>query len=312
MLATNSPLLNRLKKNAKALKVFLAQSNISCYRIFDWDMPEYPICIDYYEGKIHVAEYKTRHTLSEYEYQSWFESCKKDILLFFNISTQDLFFKIREKHKGIGQYEKLDTLNHFFEVAENGLKFKVNLTDYLDTGLFLDHRIVRKQVMEEAKGKHVLNLFAYTGSFSVYACAGGAFTTTTVDLSNTYLNWAKDNFKLNDFNLAKHQFIKADAKDWIRQSPTRLYDIVVLDPPTMSRSKMAKTKFDVQLDHVELINNTLNHMKEGAVLYFSNNYREFKLSEDDIRATYIENITLKSIPLDFRNKKIHYAWRIIK
>jgi 23S rRNA (cytosine1962-C5)-methyltransferase len=206
----------------------------------------------------------------------------------------------------------VDERKHFFQVQENGLKFSVNLSDYLDTGLFLDHRVMRKRVMEEAKGKHVLNLFAYTGSFSVYACAGGAFTTTTVDLSNTYLNWARENFKLNGFSVAKHQFIKADAKEWVKQSPTKLYDIVVLDPPTMSRSKMAKSKFDVQEDHPELINHVLKHIVPGGILYFSTNFRNFILQESLLQAERIEDITLESIPKDFRNKKIHYCWKLTK
>ena len=309
---SNSPLLNRLRKNLKQLKPYLSQHSITCYRVFDWDMPEYPLCIDNYEGRIHVSEYKTRHSLDEQAYDKWMESCIQDILFFFNIQAKDLYLKVRERHKGNSQYEKVDHQEHFFEVQEQGLKFKINLTDYLDTGLFLDHRVLRRRVRSEANGKHILNLFAYTGSFSVYACAGGAFTTTTVDLSNTYLNWAKENFKLNGFSIAKHQFIKADAKEWVKQSPTKLYDIVILDPPTMSRSKMAKTKFDIQVDHPELINNVLKHIIPGGVLYFSNNYRDFKLNRDLLHSTTIEDISLESIPSDFRNKKIHYCWKIIK
>lgn len=308
----SSPLLNRLKKNFKQLKPYLAQHNITCYRVFDWDMPEFPLCIDHYEGKIHVSEYKTRHSLDEISYQNWLTSCVDDIKQFFSVDSENLFLKVRERHKGATQYEKVDEQRHFFNVMENGLKFKVNLTDYLDTGLFLDHRVMRKRVMEEAKGKHILNLFAYTGSFSVYACSGGAFTTTTVDLSNTYLNWARDNFKLNGFALAKHQFVKADAKEWVKQTPSRLYDLVVLDPPTMSRSTMAKSKFDVQEDHPELINNVIKHMVPGGTLYFSTNFRNFSLQHQLLNVSKIEDITLMSIPMDFRNKKIHFCWKLTK
>ncbi|MBP6624979.1 MAG: class I SAM-dependent methyltransferase, partial [Chitinophagaceae bacterium] len=217
-----------------------------------------------------------------------------------------------ERQKGLSQYEKVDSKQHFFEVQEQGIKFKVNMHDYLDTGLFLDHRITRQRVRLEAKGKHVLNLFAYTGAFSVYAAIGGAFSTTTVDLSNTYLNWAKENFKLNQISLARHDFIKTDAKEWVKQKPQKKYDIIVLDPPTVSRSKMAKTKFDIQPDHPELINHTLNHLVEGGVLYFSNNFREFQFQQELINASSIEDITLQTIPPDFRNKIIHRCWRIIK
>lgn len=279
--------------------------------MFDWDMPEYPLCIDFYEGKIHLAEYKTRHQLDDEQYQLWLDECIAAVKEIFNVNDTLIFFKKRERHKGT-QYEKVNETKTFYTVHENGIKFLVNLNDYLDTGLFLDHRIVRKKVMEMAKGKHVLNLFSYTGSFSVYAAIGGAFTTTTVDLSNTYLNWAKENFKANNLSLAKHSFIKTDCKEWLKQTPSRLFDIIVLDPPTLSKSKMTKTTFDVQLDHVEMVNNALNHLVEGGTLYFSNNYRDFKFESSKINATQITDITLASIPQDFRNKKIHYCWEIIK
>ncbi len=306
------PLYNRLKKNLKQLHPYLKQHGITCYRVFDWDMPEFPLCIDYYEGRIHVAEYKTRHQLDEHDYKLWLDDCTLAIREFFKVEDDAIFLKMRERHKGLTQYEKVDSKKHFFEVQETGLKFLVNLTDYLDTGLFLDHRVTRKRVMLEAKGKHVLNLFAYTGSFSVYAAAGGAFTTTTVDLSSTYLNWAKDNFKINEIPVAKHQFIKSDAKEWVKQSPSRLYDIIILDPPTISRSKTTKTNFDIQLDHVELINNVLRHLTPGGTLYFSNNFREFRFDQQLIEASQIQDITLESIPNDFRNKRIHNCWKIVK
>lgn len=310
--ANPNPLFNRIKKNVKALKPFLKDSGITCYRVFDWDMPEYPLCIDYYNGHIHVAEYQTRHPLNEEQYQTWLSDSLSAIKTFFNVNDSFLHLKLRERKKGSNQYEKVNSKQQLMTVTEQGVSFLVNLDDYLDTGLFLDHRPLRKRVMQEAKGKHVLNLFAYTGSFSVYAAMGEAFTTTTVDLSNTYLNWAKENFKLNGIALARHSFIKADVKQWIKQNPVKLYDLIVLDPPTMSRSSMAKTKFDVQEDHVELINHTLNHLKPGGVLYFSNNYRNFVLHTAEIQASHIDDISLATIPADFRNKKIHSCWRIIK
>lgn len=307
-----APLLNRLKKNSKQLKSYILQQKISCYRVFDWDMPEYPLCIDFYEGKIHVAEYKTNHPLDDETYAEWMDDCLDVIKEVFKVDDDAIFIKVRQRHKGSTQYEKVNQEKSIFEVKENGLTFLVNLSDYLDTGLFLDHRITRKMVMNESKGKHVLNLFAYTGSFSVYACAGGAFTTTTVDLSNTYLNWAKDNFKANGFSVAKHQFIKADVKQWLKQTPKRLYDIIVLDPPTLSRSKMTVTNFDLQIDHVELVNNALSHLAPNGTLYFSNNFRNFQLDQGAIEAASIKDITLETIPLDFRNKRIHYCWKIMK
>lgn len=308
----NSPLYNRIKKNGKQLKPFLAREGITCYRVFDWDMPEYPLCIDVYEDKIHAAIYQTRHELDEDAYQDWLDECMLVMMSVFNLEKADIYIKTRERKKALEQYEKVDDVKDFFTVKENGIKFLVNLNDYLDTGLFLDHRNTRKQVMLESTGKHVLNLFAYTGAFSVYAAMGGAFTTTTVDLSNTYLKWARNNFILNEIPLGKHQFIKADVKEWIMQNPSRLYDIIVLDPPTLSKSKMAKTTFEVQADHVDLVNHSLKHLQTGGVLFFSNNFRGFVLDEKNILATSIENITAGSIPFDFRNKKIHMCWRMVK
>lgn len=301
---------NRLKKNLKQLKPFLKQNNISCFRVYDWDMPEFPLCVDVYESRVHVAEYLTRHALDEDAYQAWTGQCSLVLKEVFELQEDHLFFKLRKKH-GIGsQYEKLNEEKEFFRVKENEITFLVNLSDYLDTGLFLDHRPLRKQVMLEAKNKHLLNLFAYTGSFSVYAAMGGAFTTTTVDLSNTYLNWAKENFRANLIPLAKHSFIKADVKEWIKQKPSRLYDIIVLDPPTVSKSKMAKTKFDVQTDHVALIQSALQHLHPHGVLYFSNNFRDFQLHLEELPHVKATDISLQTIPPDFRNKKIHYCWKI--
>ncbi|MCC6448007.1 MAG: class I SAM-dependent methyltransferase [Chitinophagaceae bacterium] len=275
-------------------------------------MPEYPLCIDVYEDKIHVAVYKTKFSNDFHQFHSWLDACKLVLQRFFNVEEDAIFIKERKRMGQHVQYEKLNKQSQFFEVKENGIKFLINLQDYLDTGLFLDHRNTRNLVKSQSKGKQVLNLFAYTGSFSVYAAMGGAFSTTTVDLSNTYLNWAKENFKLNQLSISKHQFIKADVKEWIAQQPTKLYDLIVLDPPTISKSKMTKSDFDVQLDHVELINNTLNHLKEGGLLYFSNNYRSFQLDADKIKASTIDDISQASVPFDFRNKKIHTCWKLIK
>ncbi len=308
----SNPLSNRIKKNLKIIRPYLQKNNLSCYRIFDWDMPEYPLCVDRYEDMVHVAEYKTKHPLDDASYQRWMHESLQAIQETLKVDESKLFVKKRERQKGITQYEKVAETKEFSTVYENELKFLVNMNDYLDTGLFLDHRITRKMVMDEAKGKQVLNLFAYTGSFSVYALAGGATNVTTVDLSNTYLNWGKENMKVNGFDPAQHEFIKTDVKEWIKHEPTTLYDLVVLDPPTMSRSKMAKTKFDIQSDHPVLIHHVLKHMKPGGTLYFSTNFREFQIQPKRLGATSVIDISLETIPDDFRNKKIHYCWKIIK
>ena len=307
-----NPLSNRIKKNLKIIRPYLQKNNLSCFRIFDWDMPEYPLCVDVYEDMVHVAEYKTKHPLDDASYQRWMNESLQAIQETLKVDESKLFVKKRERQKGITQYEKVAETKEFSTVYENELKFLVNMNDYLDTGLFLDHRITRKMVMDEAKGKQVLNLFAYTGSFSVYALAGGATNVTTVDLSNTYLNWGKENMKVNGFDPVQHEFVKTDVKEWIKNEPSTLYDIVILDPPTMSRSKMAKTKFDIQSDHPELIHNVLKHMKPGGTLYFSTNFREFQIQPKRLGAKSVIDISLETIPDDFRNKKIHYCWKIVK
>jgi 23S rRNA G2069 N7-methylase RlmK/C1962 C5-methylase RlmI len=308
----NHPLSNRIRKNIKAIKSYVKKNNLTCYRLFDWDMPEYPLCIDKYENKIHVAEYKTKHPLNDHDYQIWMNESLEAIKEVFNIGDELLFVKRRERQKGDTQYEKVADTKQFDMVHENGLNFLVNMNDYLDTGLFLDHRLTRLMAMKEAQGKKVLNLFAYTGSFSVYTLAGGASHVTTVDLSNTYLNWAKENFKVNGFDPEKHQFIKTDVKEWIKNDPEELFDLVILDPPTVSRSKMSKSKFDIQPDHPELIHHVLKHMNKGGILYFSTNFRDFQFQSKRIQASSIQDISLETIPDDFRNKKIHYCWKIIK
>jgi 23S rRNA (cytosine1962-C5)-methyltransferase len=302
---------NRLRKNLKQLKGFLKQDGVSCYRVFDWDMPECPLCIDVYEDNIHVAEYRTRHALDEAIHQQWWLAMVEAIKNVFGVSDEHLFLKVRERMKDKTQYEKVDKRAARYVVHENGLPFWVNLTDYLDTGLFLDHRPLRKKVRGLSEGKTVLNLFSYTGSFSVYAVAGGAKHVTTVDLSNTYLDWAKDNFTLNGFDWKQHTFIKTDAKAWLAEAASKQFDIIILDPPTISRSKMADTKFDVQLDQTELINNALRLLKPGGILYFSTNFRDFELVASSLHASQITDITLKTIPPDFRNKKIHYCWEML-
>ena len=311
-MTNNHPLSNRIRKNIKAIKSYVQKNNLTCYRLFDWDMPEYPLCIDKYENKIHVAEYKTKHPLNDHDYQIWMNESLEAIKEVFNIGDELLFVKRRERQKGDTQYEKVADTKQFDIVHENGFNFLVNMNDYLDTGLFLDHRLTRLMAMKEAQGKKVLNLFAYTGSFSVYTLAGGASHITTVDLSNTYLNWAKENFKVNGFDPERHQFIKTDVKEWIKNDPEELFDLVILDPPTVSRSKMSKSKFDIQPDHPELIHHVLKHMSKGGILYFSTNFRDFQFQSKRIQASSIQDISFETIPDDFRNKKIHYCWKIIK
>lgn len=306
-------LKNRILKNKRNLKTFLQRENISCYRLFDWDMPEFPLSIDIYEQYVHVAFYRTRKSLLTEEEELWKENCIQTIAQTMNIPIGDIFYKVRERKKSNEQYEKKDVHKVQKEIVnENGLQFYINLHEYVDTGLFLDHRNTRLEVKKIAQGKRVLNLFSYTGAFSVYAAAGGALQVTTVDLSNTYLLWAKENFVLNKIPIVKHIFLKADIMQWIAQPSKVLYDIIILDPPTLSKSKMMKNKFDVQTEHVFLINHCLKIMQPNGILFFSNNYRNFALDRNAIQATSITDISKESVPFDFRNKKIHQCWKIIK
>jgi 23S rRNA (guanine2445-N2)-methyltransferase / 23S rRNA (guanine2069-N7)-methyltransferase len=230
------------------------------------------------------------------------------------VDESRLFFKVRKQQKGKAQYEKLGESKHFHEIEENGCRFLVNFQDYLDTGLFLDHRPIRKLIGEHAAGRDFLNLFAYTGTASVYAARGGARTTTTVDMSNTYLEWAQRNMRLNGFAGKHHRFIQEDCLQWLAQpSPRQPYDLIFLDPPSFSTSKRMAQTFDVQRDHVALIQQTLQHLASGGLLIFSNNLRSFKLDLELLTDLDIQDITRQTIPKDFeRNPKIHQCFLIRK
>lgn len=307
---------NRLVKVSKHLGKQAKQRKLSCYRVYDHDLPEFPFCIEYYGDKLYVAEYKRRHGMTEEEHDKWLQQSVDTISSVLNISPANIFLKLRQRKAGrLGQYQKTDQVQHEFEVEENGLKFIVNLSDYLDTGLFLDHRITRQMVREHSQGKKVLNLFAYTGSFSVYAAAGGATGVVTVDLSKTYLNWAERNFQLNNFTTGPgslYQFIHADVKQYLKTVARDHFDIVVMDPPTFSNSKRMHDFLDIQRDHVELINDCLAAMKVGAVLYFSTNFTRFAIDKEHIRAKEITDITKATTPFDFEGKLSRYCYRIIK
>src|SRR4051812_21108935 len=262
---------NRLLKVFKHKSKQAKQKNVSCYRIYDHDLPEFPFCIELYEDKIYLAEYLRRHSLSEEEHDKWLQKCEIIITAILSVPVDKIFLRQRNRKFGRhGQYQKLSEEKQFFTVAESGLKFLVNLTDYLDTGLFLDHRITRQMVREEAKDKRVLNLFCYTGSFSVYAAAGGAISVDSVDLSRTYLQWAEDNFSINRLkDKNKYHFVHADAKQYLQTLMPNSFDLVVIDPPTFSNSKRMKDFLDIQRDHAQLLNKILYAIPETGIIYFS-------------------------------------------
>jgi 23S rRNA (cytosine1962-C5)-methyltransferase len=306
---------NRLLKNYKHRLKQAKRLNVTCWRLYDHDLPEFPICVELYEEYIYIAEYNRRHALTDEEHDIWFNETKKIIADMTGVSIDKMFVKLRKRmsHRE-GQYEKeAVTESKIITVQENGLQFLVNLTDYLDTGLFLDHRVTRQMVQEEAKDTHFLNLFSYTSSFSVYAAKAGAKSVTSVDLSKTYLSWSEENFKLNQIAASSaYQFIHADVKQYLKTLPINFYDLVVMDPPTFSNSKRMKDILDIQRDHVELINDMLKAMKPGGILYFSTNFTQFIIDSEQIKSDQIKDITKATTPFDFEGRLKRWCYKIIK
>jgi len=295
---------NRLEKVSRHLGKQAKRMGITCYRLYDHDLPEFPFCIEIYEQNVYVAEYKRRHGMSEDEHDEWISRSMIVICEVLKVSEENIFLKLRQKKPGrLGQYQKTAEKRSEFVVEENGLRFIVNLSDYLDTGLFLDHRATREKVRGEAKDKKVLNLFSYTGSFSVYAASGEAYEVVTVDLSNTYLDWAKRNIQLNGFaDLSKYKFIQADVLQYLDIISENYFDIIILDPPTFSNSKRMEEILDIQRDHIKLINDCLRILKPGGKIYFSTNYKKFVLEKASIQSSLIKDITKQTTPFDFEGR----------
>jgi 23S rRNA (cytosine1962-C5)-methyltransferase len=301
---------NRLRKNARHFRKWAARQKLTAYRIYDRDIPEYPFVVEWYAGRVHLAEYPRRRALKEGNLGSQREEALAVVVSVLEVPKENVYVKTHLPQKwGETQYGREGKGHETFEVEEQGLKFWVNLGDFLDTGLFLDHRNTRAQVREEARGKHFLNLFAYTGSFTVYAAAGGAASTTTVDLSNRYCTWAEDNLELNGFRGAQHKVIRADVKAWLESAPKGQFDLIVLDPPSFSTSKRMAGTFDVQRDQVKLVQSVLELAAPGGVLYFSTNFQGFELNERAFEGTEWKELTPGSIPDDFHFRTIHRCWR---
>jgi 23S rRNA (cytosine1962-C5)-methyltransferase len=297
---------NRLAKNARHWMKWARRRQLEAFRIYDLDLPEYPFAVDWYQGRVHVMEYPRRSSLRDGSADASRAEVLGAIEKVLEVPPERIFTKTHERQAwGRTQYEKLAAEQAVFTVQENGLKFEVNLSDYLDTGLFLDHRDTRARVRGEAKGKRVLNLFAYTGSFSVYAAAGGAKETTTVDLSNTYCDWAERNLRLNSFEPgAVHQVLRADVTRWLESARGR-WDLAVVDPPSFSSSKKMERTWDVQRDHRWLIETVGGLLAPGGTLYFSTNFLGFEL---DAELEPAEELTPRSIPEDFR-RPVHRCFR---
>jgi 23S rRNA (cytosine1962-C5)-methyltransferase len=295
---------NRLLKVHRHLSRQATRQGITCYRLYDRDLPEFPLIIDRYGDRVQVAEYRSRHTLTPEEHEAWLEGSVGVVSDVLGVPDENIYLKERKrKANRSDQYSREDDSGEFFEVLEDGLRFLINLGDYLDTGLFLDHRITRAMVRKASAGKRVLNLFCYTGAFSVHAAAGGASEVVSVDMSNTYLDWARRNMELNGFpEGGKYRNVRADVLQFLPTLPDGRFDIVVLDPPTFSNSKKMEDFLDIQRDHADLINMVLKKMAPGGQLWFSTNARHFQLERESIRATSIKDITAATTPFDFTGK----------
>ena len=309
----DSPFANRLRKNWRHFRRWARTRGLTAFRVYDRDVPEYPYVVEWFDGRVHLVEFPPRRA------RVGAVALPRDEVFaavgeVLEIAPEHIYVKSHAPMPwGRSQYGRTGEGHERFTIEENGLQFWVNLGDYLDTGLFLDHRNTRARVREEARGKRFLNLFAYTGSFTVYAAAGGAAASTTVDLSNTYLDWAADNLEVNGLAAKKHAIVRSDVTRWVTQEVERggQYDLIVLDPPSFSASKKMSGAFNVQRDHVKLLREVIALLAPGGVLYFSTNFRGFELNARSLEARF-EELTPGSIPEDFHDKAIHRCWRITR
>lgn len=302
---------NRAGKNFRHLKRWARKAGIECFRIYDRDIPELPLVLDIYGDRAHLQEY-SRVADDGAANREWRKSMHAAAAQAIGIPLRLVALKERHGQSPDGQYRKVDSRAEDFVVSEGGRRFIVNLTDYLDTGLFLDHRQTRAMVAEAAPGRRFLNLFCYTASFSVYAATGGAAESVSVDLSNTYLEWARRNFELNGIDAARHRLVQADARRFLEDEAgaKRRFDLIVLDPPSFSNSKRMQGVLDVQRDHVDLIRACTALLSPQGELFFSTNLRSFRFDSGSLADLKCEDIAARTVPPDFRNRKIHRCWRI--
>jgi len=310
---------NRLAKNLKRLQSWAARSDVSCYRVYDADMPEYSFAIDIYRTVepdltwLYVQEYAAPAEIELDAVRRRRNEALSVLSEVTGVPNERVHVRTRRKTKRGDQYRKVDEQANFHVVLEGGLRFRVNFDDYLDTGLFLDHRMTRARLREAARGKHFLNLFAYTGTATVYAAAGGAASTTTVDLSRTYLDWAERNLSLNGINSRQHELIQADCREWLQEGPRgpKRYDLIFLDPPTFSNSKRMEGVLDVERDHAALIDSCVRLLAPGGLIVFSTNAQRFKLEESLGVRHAVRDISAATLPKDFeRNPRIHRCFEI--
>jgi len=304
---------NRLRKLARHLRRWPSKRGITCYRIYERDIPEIPLVVDRYEDALHIAEFERPHERTAAEHADWLDFMVCTAAETLEVPRNMAFLKHRARQRGSLQYDRVDERQAVQVVNEGGLKFQVNLSDYLDTGLFLDHRQTRGMVRDLADGKNFLNLFAYTGAFTVYAAAGGAAKTTSVDLSATYQDWTAENLRLNGFGGSEHRLVRSDAHAFLASlDANEHFDLAVVDPPTFSNSKSLEQDWDIQRDHAALLQQVIAHLAAEGVLFFSTNSRRFKLDEAALAGVSIREISKQTVPEDFRNQRIHRCWRMTK
>jgi 23S rRNA (cytosine1962-C5)-methyltransferase len=299
---------NRLGKNRRHWSKWARRRGIGCYRLYDRDLPEFPLAIDWYEGEAHAQVFARKGQVPLDEDAE--RAISETICETLKIPAEALAFKTRRRQRGLEQYQKTGRQGRPRVIGEGGLRFEIDLRSYLDSGLFLDHRETRGLVRRRSAGRRMLNLYAYTGSFTVYAAAGGALATTSVDLSNTYLAWAGRNLALNGFASDDHQLLRADVFDYLQRAlrERRQYGLIVLDPPSFSNSKKTAQILDLQRDHRRLIEACLPLLTPNGELYFSTNRRRFKLDPALAAQPGCEEITRQTTPEDFQRHPAHRCW----
>jgi len=303
---------NRLKKNLKKTLKWAEKEDVSCFRVYDRDLPEFNVSVDLYEKWVHVQEYAPPSSVEKKRAAARFQAALRGVRETLGIRADRVFIKTRERQRGKQQYQKKSARKKMHVVREGECLLLANFTDYLDTGIFLDHRPVRAKIHSIAKGKRFLNLFGYTGTATVQAAAGGAVSTLTVDLSSNYLRWARMNLALNGFDTCKNRLVAADCMKWLKEDQGT-YDLIFVDPPTFSNTKKDKRVFDVQRDHSELLTHCMQRLSADGLLIFSTNYRRFTLDPALSERYLVRDTAGSTIPFDFsRNRKIHRCWEFRK
>ncbi|MFH2091681.1 MAG: class I SAM-dependent methyltransferase [Pseudomonadota bacterium] len=303
-------LANRVKKRYQHLCKRFARQNLDVFRLYDWDIPEIRAVVDWYAGHLVVGEYSRNQSMPD-----WLPVMGKSVAMALNVPDSHLHLKIRRAGFKEGErYKRINHTNQKIAMCERDLKFYINPSDYVDTGLFSDHRNTRQMVREMARGKHFLNLYCYTGSFTCYAAKGGAARTVSVDRSETAINWVKDNLELNGLSGSKHQLIQKDTLDFLEIAKPEFqnFDLAVVDPPSYSTTRINNQHYDLAKDHPAMLNTVFELMNAGGTVFFSTNHQNFELLTRRLAATNIKEITSRTIPEDYQNKRkqIHRCWKI--